>query len=162
MIQIKTIGNLELSFFEEMFYQSLFVRSGAAPFSPAIIHEPGLKKYILNWGRPNDYGYIAYDLHQEFGAVWARFFSEDQKSYGFVAANIPEMGIAVLSEYRGQGLGTALMKHLFEALKNDGIKQVSLSVDRENVRAIQLYERLGFKNYSIEGTAITMLNTFDE
>jgi spermidine synthase len=50
--------------------------------------------------------------------------------------------IAVLKEYRGQGLGSTIVRSLKERLKADGIKWVGL-IAQDGSRAF--YENLGFK-----------------
>ncbi len=57
-----------------------------------------------------------------------------------------EFGISVLKEYWGQGIGSRLILYLIQWCKESGeIRKVNLSVREDNVRAIKLYERLGFK-----------------
>jgi len=52
------------------------------------------------------------------GSLTARLFSEDNKSFGYVNAETPEIVMAVLPEYRGRGIGTKLMKTILEELRN--------------------------------------------
>lgn len=47
--------------------------------------------------------------------------------------------------HRGQGVGTALLNHADIVAKEKGYHKVSLSVEKQKVRARQLYERVGFK-----------------
>ncbi len=54
-------------------------------------------------------------------------------------------GVAVRKEYRGAGIGTALMKELMKWAENKGAKKLWLSVFSTNGRAIALYEKLGFQ-----------------
>ena len=65
-----------------------------------------------------------------------------------------EMGISVLKEFWGLGLGSVLMEALIEAAKEAGYEQLELEVVAENVRAIALYRKLGFELYG------TRENTF--
>jgi len=53
------------------------------------------------------------------------------------------MDIALLPEYRGQGLGTQLMQDLLDEARTSG-KAVRLHVERFNP-AYRLYQRLGFE-----------------
>ncbi len=57
--------------------------------------------------------------------------------------------VALRPELRGQGLGTALMRYVFDAARRLGARRATLEVRASNVRALRLYERLGF---SISGT----------
>lgn len=46
--------------------------------------------------------------------------------------------------YQGRGLGAALARHLLDALAAHAVREVRLTVHPDNVRAQQLYVRLGF------------------
>ncbi len=54
------------------------------------------------------------------------------------------LGIAVSEKYLGLGLGVMMMNQLISFGKQHGVKQIKLSVDNDNEKAIQLYEKLGF------------------
>lgn len=56
-----------------------------------------------------------------------------------------ELGIAILREYWGRGLGTAMVRACLEAAKEAGFEQVELGVCADNPRAIHTYEKLGFR-----------------
>ncbi|WP_447530004.1 ribosomal protein S18-alanine N-acetyltransferase [Vreelandella sp. TE19] len=61
--------------------------------------------------------------------------------------------IGVLSEYRGQGLGRALLQGVFDQARAWQSERVLLEVREHNVAAVKLYEAAGFgvdgrrKNY---------------
>ncbi|HEX5817299.1 MAG TPA: GNAT family N-acetyltransferase [Gemmatimonadales bacterium] len=60
-----------------------------------------------------------------------------------------ELGISVLQAYAGKGLGRALLEMLIEWAEGSGvIRKLDLKVRADNLAAIRLYERLGWK---IEG-----------
>ena len=46
---------------------------------------------------------------------------------------------------RGQGLGTAIMRHVEQDLLRRGFRELTLNVSEENEGAIRLYLRLGYK-----------------
>ena len=50
----------------------------------------------------------------------------------------------VRPEYRGQGIGTELLRAMMDALEREGVRQVSLSVQKGNP-AVRLYRRVGFR-----------------
>jgi ribosomal protein S18 acetylase RimI-like enzyme len=58
------------------------------------------------------------------------------------------LGIGVVAEYRGRGIGKVLMKAALEAAIAAGITRVELTVRTDNTRAIPLYQAFGF---TIEG-----------
>ncbi len=53
-------------------------------------------------------------------------------------------GMQILPEYRGMGIGTALLESLIEE-SNKTIKPIRLEVFHNNLRALHLYEKVGFK-----------------
>ncbi len=55
------------------------------------------------------------------------------------------IGIVVLKECRGHGVGLALMKEMLAKAKKARIEKVKLSVNANNRVAIALYRKLGFK-----------------
>lgn len=60
-----------------------------------------------------------------------------------------EMGLGILKEYWGIGVGTALIDYFLDWTNNDGIiKKIELYVREDNIRAMNLYIKYGFK---IEG-----------
>ena len=58
-----------------------------------------------------------------------------------------ELGIAILKEYWGLGLGKALMEACIECAKEAGYTQLELNVVVENERAVSLYKKMGFVEY---------------
>jgi ribosomal protein S18 acetylase RimI-like enzyme len=61
----------------------------------------------------------------------------DREAVGVVA-------LTVTADYRGKGLGEALLRRLLAAAAAGGPRQVWLSVRPDNLPAIRLYEKLGF------------------
>lgn len=56
-----------------------------------------------------------------------------------------ELGVGVLKEYWGQGIGTELIKYLIEWCKNSrSIRKINLKVRSDNNSAIHVYKKLGF------------------
>ena len=53
--------------------------------------------------------------------------------------------VAVTSEIRGKGVGSALLERLTIYAKENGIKTISLEVRPSNSPAITLYEKFGYK-----------------
>jgi ribosomal protein S18 acetylase RimI-like enzyme len=142
----------------DMLYESLYVPEGGKPFGREILQEPAIAKYAEHWGRPGDIGWIAVtDDGQPMGTITARLFDESNRGYGYVGPDVPELGMAISPSYRGQGIGTALMKALFDELKKRGISRVSLSVDPNNEAAVKLYRRFGFEDAGVVGTSVTMV-----
>ncbi|MFD1904295.1 GNAT family N-acetyltransferase [Paenibacillus rhizoplanae] len=94
--------------------------------------------------------------NQPAGAAWYRLFDETNQGYGFVDAQTPELGVAIRSDYRQQGLGIRLMEGIIQQAVSDGYPSLSLSVDPENQAAVRLYNKLGFEYVGTAGTSWTM------
>lgn len=54
-------------------------------------------------------------------------------------------GIGVLRESWGCGIGSALTEHVIAFARENGFEQIELEVRCDNIRAIRLYEKYGFK-----------------
>ncbi|MEB3760318.1 MAG: ribosomal protein S18-alanine N-acetyltransferase [Desulfurococcales archaeon] len=60
------------------------------------------------------------------------------------------ISIAVLEEYRGRGIGSALLQHTIDAMRNVyKVASIYLEVRVSNIGAIRLYEKFGFKKARI-------------
>ena len=54
------------------------------------------------------------------------------------------LGICVLEEFRGKGLGNEIMKYMITYAKNNKIRNIYLTVDKDNEVAIGMYNKYGF------------------
>jgi len=54
--------------------------------------------------------------------------------------------LGVVPEYRGVGLGTALLLQCLEGFRVAGARTAYLEVTADNIHAIRLYRRFGFRN----------------
>lgn len=141
----------------EMLYHALYVPDGHEPFPREIVTQPEIARYVLEWGKRNDDGFAAFDqvTGRPLGAVWIRLFERENRGYGYVDGNTPELSIAILPGYRNQGLGTDLLNRMIAEAGNQ-YAGLSLSVSSVNP-AKRLYERLGFEIIEREGTSLTMM-----
>lgn len=104
---------------------------------------PFLRKYVEDWGRVGDVGVLASDAGgAAVGAAWVRLLEHSYYSRDYAAQNIPELAIGVRPEWRGQGVGAALMERLIGEAKGE-FPGIVLSVRHSNP-AVRFYERLGF------------------
>lgn len=55
-----------------------------------------------------------------------------------------DLGMHLLSEFRGQGIGSAMMARAIEWARQQGLAKLSLEVWPHNERAIALYQKFGF------------------
>jgi ribosomal protein S18 acetylase RimI-like enzyme len=95
------------------------------------------------------------------GAAWSRIIDGPEgKGYGRVGEGIPELAIAVLPEYRNQGIGTELLSRLHLALGKEGYEKISLSVQKENP-ALRLYEQGGYEILKEQADDCIMIKRLD-
>ena len=144
-------------FLWDMLYQAIYVPEGQPQPSRSILQEPEIAHYVTGWGqRPGDMGWVAIEpsANQPVGAAWLRLFLQQEKGYGYVDDNTPELSIAILPEYRGQGVGTFLLDALLQTAC-ERFTAVSLSVSADNPAA-RLYRRLGFMVVADSGSSLTM------
>ncbi|MEM4522678.1 MAG: GNAT family N-acetyltransferase [Nitrososphaeria archaeon] len=57
-----------------------------------------------------------------------------------------ELGLVIANSFQGKGLGSKLMSELLNVARKVGIKEIFLLVLSNNLRAIRLYEKYGFKH----------------
>ena len=128
--------------FEDFFYDTFYVPEGLCSLPRDILRLPYYQQYFSDLGsRKGDLCYEAFDTRTSavIGAVWTRFIINDIK----IDTNTPYLLISVSAEYRGRGIGSALLHRILSELKGNGYEKVVLSVHRHN-RAVALYERFGF------------------
>ncbi|MDB1088078.1 GNAT family N-acetyltransferase [Streptomyces sp. ACA25] len=122
-----------------------------------ILTEHELAHYVTGWPRPGDLGAVAVGPDgRPVGAGWLRRFDAQDPGYGFVAPDVPEVSLGVVADWRGRGVGRALLRELARRAAEAGISRLSLSVERAN-RAVRLYEDEGFARVESGPDADTMV-----
>jgi ribosomal protein S18 acetylase RimI-like enzyme len=108
------------------------------------LREAANARYVEGWPRESDVGVVAVDGDgKRLGAAWYRFLTAADPGYGFVNDDTPEVALAVVGEFRGQGIGGLLLTELAAAARQRGVGALSLSVDTTNP-AVDLYRRHGY------------------
>lgn len=151
----------EFPLLADFLYLAIHVPPGEQPPPRNIVEAPELALYISDFGRRGDVAIVAEDDGHLIGAAWTRLFPEDNPAYGTIDAHTPDLAVAVQPECRGTGIGTAILKSLFQALTDAGYERVSLSVQRSNPAA-DLYRRLGFVTYREDDAEYFMLMPLDK
>ena len=137
----RSIKPEEYELLKVFLYEAIFIPEGVDPPARSIIELPELALYYADFGSgPADFCIVADDDGQIVGAAWSRIMND----YGHVDDATPSLAISILKEYRGQGIGTRLLRHLLNLLKDQGYSRVSLAVQKANY-AIRMYGRAGFK-----------------
>jgi ribosomal protein S18 acetylase RimI-like enzyme len=124
-----------------------------------VLQTPGLAHYVSGWKQPTDLGVIATTRDgNPVGAAWLRLLSADDPGYGYIADDVPELAMAVLSGWRRRGVGRALIRAVLADAQSRGVRAVSLSVEQANPAA-HLYADEGFGVVQSSDDADTMLLT---
>lgn len=130
----------EYPLLENFLYEAIFIPDGAMPPPREILADPHLQIYIDRFGTMKDDWALAAEADGKIvGAAWIRII----KDYGHLDDETPSLAISLYKDYRGQGIGTSLLKEMLAFLAARGYKQVSLSVQKANY-AVRLYQKLGF------------------
>lgn len=147
-VLIRELQSDEYPLLADFLYEAIFVPEGMAAPSREVVNDPALRPYWAHFGaQEGDRSMAAVVGGQVIGAAWVR----RMRGYGFVAEEVPELSMALRRSWRGRGIGTRLLQALLAHLDTDGVRQVSLSVQRGNRAAWRLYKRSGFRCVRQEG-----------
>ncbi|WNM28570.1 GNAT family N-acetyltransferase [Demequina capsici] len=122
-----------------------------------VLAAPAIAHYIEGWMRDGDAGLLAEHADTPVGCAWWRLADASDPGYGFVAEDVPEIGLAVVPELQGRGVGRKLLETLIARARAEGLPGLSLSVEDGNDGARRLYESLGFVAVGRAGSSDTML-----
>ncbi len=141
---IRKIKPQEAQLLNNFVYEAIFRKEGEEPLPREIINKPELQNYVKDFNKPDDFCLVAEIQGKVVGAVWTRILDGEIKGYGHIDSETPEFAISVYKEYRGRGIGTALMKNMLQLLKEKKYNRASLAVQKENYAA-KMYLDLGFE-----------------
>lgn len=147
----------DLDLLHDMLFEA-FTWDGTDRFTRSeVLADPHTARYLGGWRRPDDFGLVAVEDGEPLGAAWARALPAAEPGYGYVADDVPELGMGVARAHRDRGVGTALLAGLVEQARRLGRPALSLSVEDGNMAARSLYERQGFVVVGRVGGSDTML-----
>lgn len=150
---IRKIRPEEYILLREFLYQAIYLPVGVDPPPRSMIDLPELHVYIADFGtQSGDHCMVAEAEGKVVGAAWCRIMED----YGHIDTDTPSLAISLLPKYRGLGIGARLLDALLLLLRENGYRQASLSVQKENP-ALRLYQRMGFRIVAEKGTEYLML-----
>ena len=153
---IRKMQKQEYPLLDNFLYEAIFVPEGIEPPPKTIITSPELQIYVERFGElKDDWGLAAEVGDKIIGAVWVRIMND----YGHIDDKTPSLAISLYKEYRGFGIGTAMMKEILALLKAHGYSRVSLSVQKTNY-AVKLYLTVGFEIVRENEDEYIMIYTF--
>ncbi|MBW3593951.1 MAG: GNAT family N-acetyltransferase [Actinobacteria bacterium] len=100
---------------------------------PPIDRDARLAKWREHFDRPHHVTFVAVADGRIVGSA------------SITWAGASEIGMAILSEWRGKGIGSALLEALIAWAERDGSHKMELYVWPHNDAAIALYEKFGFE-----------------
>ena len=138
---VRPLKESEYDVLDDFLYEAIFIPEGVEPPPKDIIERPELRVYTEDFGtRKGDCALCAECDGRIVGAVWTRIMDD----YGHIDDDTPSFAISLYREYRGMGIGTALMRAMLDRLKNEGYRRASLAVQKANY-AVRLYQKVGFE-----------------
>jgi RimJ/RimL family protein N-acetyltransferase len=88
---------------------------------------------------------------------WADILPKDRP----IHAHVGVLGVGLLPEFRGKGLGTALLRRVLEQVCKKYVR-LELTVRAANTRAIALYEKLGFQREGVCADAVFVDGRYED
>jgi ribosomal protein S18 acetylase RimI-like enzyme len=76
--------------------------------------------------------------------------------------HVGRLGMGLLSDYRGQGLGGRLATQAIAAAREAGMERIELEVFASNTRAIALYQGLGFVTEGVKVRSRKLDGVYDD
>lgn len=97
---------------------------------------------------------IIYDEKQEYYIEdCSVFLKHGEKYIGYAQIIMDEerptiVNFGLISQYRGKGLSKLLIKKILNMALERGYKKIRIKVSSDNIKAINLYEKVGFKIFN--------------
>src|ERR1700739_1828574 len=101
------------------------------PYAEAAQAVPSVAKYLAGWQRPGDFGFIAEQNGEIFGAALGRRFAAEELKVPYGDEEAPKVSVGVKPNARGQGVGAKLMRALIGEAARRGLG-LNLRVRAEN------------------------------
>lgn len=145
-INIREYKDTDYNFLKEMLFEAVFWRKKEherPPFEEGLKYD-GVRNALEDWQRrAGDTALVAEIDSVLVGAVWYRYFTEDNNIRGYYDNNVPVVVIGVHKDSRHKGIGGRMMQAIFDYAAKQNINKLSLCVSKDNY-AINLYKQQGF------------------
>lgn len=139
--KIRKMEESEYALLNDFLYEAIFIPEGIPAPPKSIIDAPELQVYVADFGKKkDDICFLAEVDGKIVGAVWVR----EMHDYGHIQDGVPSLAISLYKEFRGLGIGTALMKKMLCELEQRGYEKTSLSVQKANYAA-KMYRNVGYE-----------------
>lgn len=137
-------------FLQRMIWEALLA-------SPNLFEELGSEairaheeRYWGNWTPDSAPAFVAHDGNGDAIGALVLYRNENGEGLSW------RVGMAVAHGARGKGVGEELLRHALGYARDEGGRAITLFVDKENDRAINLYRKVGFAELGDEGSTIEM------
>ncbi len=155
--RIREIYSHEIPLLEDFLYEAIFIPEDVTPPPKSIVKKDDLQVYIKDFGLSTDDKCLVAEANGKIvGAIWSRIMND----YGHISDDTPSLAISLYKEYRKKGIGTEMLHRMMELLKNEGYKNVSLSVHKDNY-ASRMYLKAGFSILRENDEEYIMVNNFN-
>lgn len=142
--EVRAADEADLEFLQRMLYEAANRPGDDWPPFEECINEPHFRRFWVSWPRAGDIGVVAHDRGTPIGAAWIRRFARDELS-PIDDSEIPVLAIAVEREYRGRGVGHAVLDELITRATDAGYVAIDLTAGAFNEVALHLYAAYGFE-----------------
>lgn len=104
--------------------------------APTLEKVSGFQKDLISKNGP-----VYYAIHDDRVVGWCDVFPMNNPRQSHRGG----LGMGLLPEYRGKGIGSRLLKAVMDHAKTFGLEKVELHVYTSNEPAIALYKKFGFE-----------------
>lgn len=94
---------------------------------------------------------FVYKVNGEFIGEGALVLDEGDPDYTVPGKRIYVSRMIVKKEYRGRGIGSAILEFLISKAKAMGYSEMTIGVDKDNTNALHLYRKYGFTEVLFDG-----------
>jgi aminoglycoside 6'-N-acetyltransferase len=116
---------------------------------PTLAEEQTARRY-WHAARPRDEGLVAVAGEVVVGVIELWLKRPRGPAGAHVQSVSVDFGLAVLPEWRGRGVGSALLEAAETWARAQGAERMSMDLSSANAGALRLYERMGYEVHALE------------